>query len=407
MSRFTVIKARYRFNTPAFIGGADQNKPELRTSSFKGILRWWYRAIDARICFSDNDPSPEDKIWGGTNDSAGQSCVWLRVHDKAVKIGNNVRIGSSNFIVGKPLTWQWDKRKFDRFTIGRGKFSKNGIIYLGYPFGLLGNRDRKAIAPGEEFSLSFTIVREHQLDVKDKLAIAASICMFSLLGSCGTRSRRGFGSLQLLDDFQIEGNRQDEWEEIFNSLVSSSPLESPESFSHAVQQVVSVTEMTSGSFREDTLHPHCGQGFQVKFLSSYSDWESALNAAGMKMQEFRQRLEPDYSNLKKFLASPSHGRKAPQRVTFGLPLDFRFSHNRGNLKFTPQRLNFETKRLDRFASPLFIKILRFQNKFYPCFFLMKGAKPGVDIPVQSQSKFGQYYWEWTDKNLVEEFFANL
>lgn len=42
----TTIEADYRAVTPVFCSGADPNKDaELRLSSFKGILRFWWRAL--------------------------------------------------------------------------------------------------------------------------------------------------------------------------------------------------------------------------------------------------------------------------------------------------------------------------------------------------------------------------
>ena len=40
------IEATYRINTPMFIAGAEQDKEaELRLPSFKGALRFWWRAL--------------------------------------------------------------------------------------------------------------------------------------------------------------------------------------------------------------------------------------------------------------------------------------------------------------------------------------------------------------------------
>jgi len=68
MSGLTRIIIEYRINTPAYIAGADQKEPELRAPSFKGILRWWHRASDARIV---DKPSVENKIWGEQINKAG------------------------------------------------------------------------------------------------------------------------------------------------------------------------------------------------------------------------------------------------------------------------------------------------------------------------------------------------
>ncbi|MDW8109975.1 MAG: type III-B CRISPR module RAMP protein Cmr1, partial [Candidatus Kryptonium sp.] len=33
--------------TPMFMAGADGRTPEIRPSEFKGMMRWWWRAIKA------------------------------------------------------------------------------------------------------------------------------------------------------------------------------------------------------------------------------------------------------------------------------------------------------------------------------------------------------------------------
>jgi CRISPR type III-B/RAMP module RAMP protein Cmr1 len=54
---YPTLKAE--FITPCFCGGADQSKPELRTQSIRGQLRWWYR-----ICGATRDEEVE--LFGST-----------------------------------------------------------------------------------------------------------------------------------------------------------------------------------------------------------------------------------------------------------------------------------------------------------------------------------------------------
>ncbi|MCL2104631.1 MAG: type III-B CRISPR module RAMP protein Cmr1 [Kiritimatiellaeota bacterium] len=36
---------RLSFITPTFLAGANQNTPEIRASSIRGQLRWWFRVL--------------------------------------------------------------------------------------------------------------------------------------------------------------------------------------------------------------------------------------------------------------------------------------------------------------------------------------------------------------------------
>jgi len=42
-----LLKLKCRLITPMFMAGADGRTPELRPSEFKGMMRWWWRAIKA------------------------------------------------------------------------------------------------------------------------------------------------------------------------------------------------------------------------------------------------------------------------------------------------------------------------------------------------------------------------
>ena len=43
-----LIRATYRITTPMFCGGAEQ-QAEFRLPSFKGVLRFWWRAYSRRV----------------------------------------------------------------------------------------------------------------------------------------------------------------------------------------------------------------------------------------------------------------------------------------------------------------------------------------------------------------------
>ncbi|MGC8872690.1 MAG: type III-B CRISPR module RAMP protein Cmr1, partial [Caldimicrobium sp.] len=60
--------------TPMFMAGADRSNPELRPSEFKGMMRFWWRAIRAE---SDIEKlkKEEAEIFGGTGEKEGKSKV--------------------------------------------------------------------------------------------------------------------------------------------------------------------------------------------------------------------------------------------------------------------------------------------------------------------------------------------
>lgn len=58
------------FITPAFIRGADQRIPEVRSPSIKGAMRWWFRAL-AGSYFGDDAQKLkeiENQVFGSTKE---------------------------------------------------------------------------------------------------------------------------------------------------------------------------------------------------------------------------------------------------------------------------------------------------------------------------------------------------
>src|SRR5205823_1602619 len=114
--------------TPLFIGGAEPNdRAELRPASIKGLLRYWYRALDGSYAAN------ESRYFGSTD--AGQAGCLLRIYE---------------WTEG---AMSWDQERYrTRFTNGSGTHSTNGLIYLGYTLKMRPN-DRKAIPQGTGFTL--------------------------------------------------------------------------------------------------------------------------------------------------------------------------------------------------------------------------------------------------------------
>lgn len=97
------LTANYRVVTPMFLSGADQTAAELRLPSFKGALRFWWRALaPARDVQQLRDV--EDFLFGSTR--AGASRVRMRLVQteirtkRAQKFSPNTQSTSQ-----KPSTW--------------------------------------------------------------------------------------------------------------------------------------------------------------------------------------------------------------------------------------------------------------------------------------------------------------
>ncbi|WP_028841628.1 type III-B CRISPR module RAMP protein Cmr1 [Thermodesulfobacterium hveragerdense] len=142
--------------TPMFMAGADGRTPELRPSEFKGMMRFWWRAIKA-----ENDipklKKEEAEIFGGTGKGEGKSKL-------AIKL--------------KPL---------------------NLISSDYWPLPHKKNFKKMCFREGSQFIVELAFRDKNYQDLFSNLFILTTI-----LGGFGGRSRRGFGSVKIIEpDLEI------------------------------------------------------------------------------------------------------------------------------------------------------------------------------------------------------------
>lgn len=155
--------------TPLFMFGGDGNKPELRPSEFKGMMRWWWRAIKA-----ENDITKlrkeEGEIFGGTGKGEGRSKVRIIID---TKLSSNADTFSY-----QPLP----HHKRNNCPIDMRTTCKKA-------FRLQAFKDDK------EIEIKFIIFDSN----KDTQNIENLIYLMFILGGFGKRSRRGFGSFEIIE----------------------------------------------------------------------------------------------------------------------------------------------------------------------------------------------------------------
>ena len=161
----TEIEATYRVVTPMFCAGADPGNAELRMPSFKGVLRFWWRALawsrlDGAL---EKIQQEEDTLFGST--ASGQSLLSMRLA-------------------------QSDRRKN---ILGKNLSVGQGARYLGYGVMESGSDDeRECLLP----PLHFTVrLRGCDLDNEQLTSLQSALIALGTIGGMGARSRKGFGSL--------------------------------------------------------------------------------------------------------------------------------------------------------------------------------------------------------------------
>ncbi len=166
--------------TPLFLAGADQTKAELRAPSFRGLMRYWYRALVGGLFGTDANGleevmKRETDVFGATDTG---SAVSIRV--------SNVTEAPKEFTEQVSV------------NIG-GKWQATGKGYLLWTMVKSGRADRGNIKPARWYfptgtSFQVTLSTRGTDDTKHKQALAA-FWLLTHLGGVGSRSRRCAGSI--------------------------------------------------------------------------------------------------------------------------------------------------------------------------------------------------------------------
>lgn len=334
--------------TPAFVGGAEPRRVDehmpLRPSTVRGLLRAWFRAGAASVLWPQRP----------TNDAQESAVEAIRQAETAL-FGDTKR--ASTVVVLPPKGGVI--RSFTSSEIDPA--ARPGVRYLGY--GLFEDRqgDPQALTTEPAKPIALTLgVRREVAGVAELLS--ATVWLWVAVGGVGARSRRGFGSIELL-----EGGEALRW--------PKSLCERPNTHRELVDQLLHGLDWATDVFRKElprlTSHPlETGDGPHRALRSldgignvtvlpvDAPNGLEALDRAGRLFRDFRSTLQrrrlgmpplPDYFTVKTAIQS----RRAPStidRAAFGLPLPFYF-RSLGGAKAT-----FYPEAGDRLASPLHFRV---------------------------------------------------
>lgn len=358
------VEVTYRVSTPLFCAGASPDQPEIRLPSFKGALRYWWRALawsqivsqqqgsgsSATQLVLNQIKSAEDEWFGSSQTGQGRIRMQMQVTER----GHLHRKGDVL------------KDSLHHDTVGEG------VRYFGY--GLLEAYSRKGAAeagqtlracllPPIRFTVFLDIlhvpfVREPASGVTpppptvvskplqpshDLSLILRALQAIGLFGGLGARSRRGFGSL-ILEKLIVDGDAQ--W----------CPPQSLQELSDRIIQVLIGTRVSG-------YPPYTAFSDGSRVVLAEADSATALDLLdllGREMIRFRsygrrgkilggidsERNFQDDRDLMNNLRKGKSRNRYPRRAAFGLP------HNYGKAE-EDQVLPIHS---DRRASPLFFHI---------------------------------------------------
>lgn len=337
-----LIEATYRLTTPLFCGGADPKVAELRLPSFKGVLRFWWRALAWSRCAGDlaQIQQQEDLLFGSTR--TGQARVLMR-------------LGSHS-----PLD---TVRKDAVLTVARGdrQVVGMGARYLGYglmaafPSARTNTQAGQLARAALQAPLEFTVkLRTTGLDDPLQESLLHALITLGTLGGMGSRSRRGYGSL-VIQSLKVDGESPR-----LNS--GSEPWSAPRNATELASTIAELHRQANRSGLPEFTALSSGARHVVLTADDCREPLHLLDLVGREMVRFRswgndgwilggearreEIFEPDHRLMR--ITPPRRRRSHPDRIAFGLP------HNYG--RRTQDQIGPADNHLDRRASPLLIHI---------------------------------------------------
>lgn len=289
----------------------DQSYLELRPSEFKGMIRFWWRALKA----NDNIlqlKKEEEKIFGGITENSGRSAVLLKITEQE----------SNNSPIHPHLTLDSHYNRDEHRLEGKDV----PISYLLYTV-------QKYPYYFSSFSLSIYSKDEKPL----KNALAGLWCAINL-GGFGSRSRRGGGSLKVEEvngeTYGLTFKPEEENSEEISQWIIENTKKARSLVEKAGTQCSSYSNLSTAEF--------------IISKNSFKTWQEALKDVGKVYMDFRIPLK-----------------KQIQLGNFGLPIVHRSDGTIIKAKYTEKHINRKKeKRINRRASPLLFKILQNQNNFH-------------------------------------------
>jgi len=375
----TKIEATYKIVTPMFIGDSEQNATGISPQSFKGALRFWWRALAWSRIFSENNNEvtalkelhkQESMLFGTSNsDNGGKGCV-------------AIKIPKFNF-----------KTKKRNQTHPKLTGTHNSIRYLAY--GVADHRGmltRDSINENQEFKVIIIVDNTKKIEEIKKALIA-----IGLLGSLGSKARKGLGSI-VLKSLNYKCNKE---------IYKWKPSLSIEEYIKSIETLFKSKTLAPSipPFSAFTKHSTITQLIPAKndcfsVLSNYAtsmmmyrSWgRNGLVLGRQSLKKFRN----DHDWSKGILQMPySVNTFHPQRVVFGLP------HNYGKIQVGR---SLENDKYGRRSSPLFFHVHQVGKEFIGLAILLKATFLPVNEAILANGKKINQKIEW---DVIEkEFLEN-
>ena len=339
----------YRIVTPMFLGGENQqaDSTQFRNASFKGALRFWWRALNWGRALQDAGPQPTAALkllHQREGDLFGLASDGKNSRQSRVQIQSDLQGAALKLPVTAPTPKKSDKPLEEvSYLLGQGLFHYEKGVTRQYLEG--GNLTiRLNFKPG---------MAEADIQSVEQAAIALGV-----FGGLGSRARKGLGSLAL-HKLERPGQPVREFatvesiEDFIQALDFSSPANAPLSaFTCSTRIDVSATAGKA-------LDALTAIGNELQLYRGYGRKNPRTNQHEVNGQKALKIFDDDHHNVLD-ATKGGHLQQLPKRAVFGLPHNYSFSSIKegdNSLDLTAQNPESAGQETDgRRASPLLVHI---------------------------------------------------
>lgn len=190
--------------TPAFLAGASQKADDcdLRSSTLRGLLRWWWRTMHAGYVDVEALRSMEAAIWGNTKAGGAIQTVVASHRGTVLLYDYKDRFRPKD-----------DFKRQHQLQDPPDRKTTQGLFYASYGMDETSHGQRKQryyVAPGARWDILLTARKFIERDDKGNVVRAieprivldqakAALWLLCQFGGVGSKSRKGFGSLSCID----------------------------------------------------------------------------------------------------------------------------------------------------------------------------------------------------------------
>jgi CRISPR-associated protein Cmr1 len=331
--------------TPMFIAGADGKTPELRAASIKGVLRFWWRALQGEPDLQ-NLRQRETQLFGGTGEGGGKEGGGRK---SAVKI------------IVKNIRPQVESNP--------QKFRDDGINYLLYSMVTMREK-RPYYKPGSNFDILLLGKDLKQIEEALNALLAAS-----LFGGLGSRTRRGAGGFSI-KKVEVNGKAERKW------IIphTDDPYEIKDYINDTVKPITFSPKYT------------CLSKSKVLIFEPTTNWQSALSVIGNAFKEFRGRNKNEVYKTPAFGFPILHGIRERNIRSFG---GFQVSAS-GKYEAVGRR-----------ASPIVLKIIKAGDNYFPVVVSFANEFLPPNFMISSDKDANNKTGKTPDLSLLDKFLNQL